>query len=51
MRALTIHDNAEWDRILARFHAAKAIVDTVSVVFDIDTVEGCKNRKCVSDLH
>lgn len=44
-RALTIHDNAEWDRILVKLGGAKTAVDTVSVVFDLDTMDGYKNRK------
>ncbi|KAG1782520.1 hypothetical protein EV702DRAFT_1192190 [Suillus placidus] len=44
-RALTIHDNAEWDCILVKLGGAKAAVDTVSVVFDLDTMGGYKNRK------
>jgi hypothetical protein len=46
-RALTIHDNAEWDRILVKLGGAKTAVDTVSVVFDLDTMDGYKNRKRV----
>ena len=46
--ALIIHDNAEWDCILVKLRGAKATVDTVSVVFDLDTMDGYKNRKCVT---
>ena len=47
-RALTIHDDAECDRILVKLRGAKATVDTVSVVFDLNTMDGYKNRKRVT---